>query len=120
MADGWTGASPVIARHPGVWKDPLRSDRNDGSESHARERLRGLYALDRPDLRDDQLADRVVGIGFDLRDQIVLPEQRIQLDDVLDLRELLVDFLLPRGFDVDQDESDGRESSPCFLRTSVL
>src|SRR5438093_13718126 len=103
MADGWTGTWPVIARRPELWKDPLWSDRNDVSERHARESLRRLHALDRPDLRDDQLADRVVRIGFDLRNQIVLPEQRVQLDDILDLRELLVDFLLPRGFDVDQD-----------------
>ena len=90
------------------------------SERHARERLRCFHALDRPDLRHDQLADRVVRISFDLRDQIVFPKERVQLDDVLDLRELLVDFLFPRRFDVDQDESDGRESPSCFLRTSVL
>src|SRR5439155_1376366 len=38
----------------------------------------------------------------------------------LDFRELLINFLFPRRFDVDQDESDGRGSPSCFLRTSVL
>ena len=119
MADGWTGPSPGIGLRPRTARDLLRSNARVRSEGHARERLRRLHALDRPDLRDDHLPNRVVRIGFDLRNQIVFPEQRIQLDDVLDLQELLVDFLFPRRFDVDQNESDGREGPSCFLRTSV-
>ena len=93
----------------GRTRNPPRSHLDDLSERDTGERLRRLHACNRPDLRDDQFPNRVVRIGFDLRDQIVFPEQRVQLDDVLDLQELLVDFLFPRRFDVDQDESDGRE-----------
>jgi hypothetical protein len=38
---------------------------------------------------------------------------------VIDFQQLLVDFLFPRRFDVDQDESDGREAT-LVLRKTVL
>ncbi len=57
---------------------------------------------------DNDVADRVEGVRLDLRDEVVLAEQGIELDDLRDLDELLVDLFLPVGFDVDEDETDGR------------
>jgi len=69
--------------------------------------------LDLADLRYDDVPDRVVGVRLDLRDEVVLAEQGIELDDVLDLDQLLIDLLLPGRFDVDEDEADGR-GDPLF------
>src|SRR3989442_15611079 len=88
--------------------------RKVASKGYTRKGLRRLDAFDRPNLGNHELPNRIVRVGFDLRDQVIFPEERIQLDDVLDLQELLVDFLLPRRLDVDQDEPDGRESPSRF------
>src|SRR5439155_23173948 len=78
------------------------------SERDAGQGLRRLHAGDRPDLRDHDRSDRVVRIRFDLRDEIVVAEKRVQLDDLSDLHQGRVDFLLAAWFDADQDESDLR------------
>lgn len=81
------------------------------SERHPGEGFRGLHAVHGPDLLDDDVPDRVERIRLDLRDEVVFPEQRVELDDLRKLDELLVDLLLPVGFDVNEDESDGRGAS---------
>jgi hypothetical protein len=84
--------------------------KSTGSQAHPREGLRRLHALELPDLRHDG-PDRVERFLLDLRDQVVFPEEWIQLDDSVELEEPLVDLLLPGWFDVDEDETDGRSGT---------
>src|SRR2546426_9637539 len=76
--------------------------RKVASKGYTRKGLRRLHAFDRPDLRDDQLPDRVVRIGFDLRAQVIFPEERIQLRDVVDRPGLRGELRPARRFDVEQ------------------
>src|SRR5579871_6175788 len=61
-------------------------------ELDPRERLRVDHARDGPDLVDDELAEGVEILRLDLRDQVVLPEERMELHDALDAQELGVDL----------------------------
>ena len=76
------------------------------SELDSRESLRVDDARNRPNLVDDDLAQDVEVLGLDFRNQVVLAEQRMQLDDFLDLQELVVDLVLLRGRGADQHETD--------------
>src|SRR2546428_12722833 len=74
-------------------------------ELDARQRLRVDDPGDGPDLVDDDLPEDVEVVRLDLRDQVVLAEQRMELHDLLDLEELVVHLVLLRGSGRDEDET---------------
>src|SRR5205809_814450 len=82
------------------------------SEPRARERLRVHDAFDRADLVDDDVAQRVEVAAFDLRDEVVLAKERVELDDLGHLQERIVDLVLLRGRGADEDEPDGHATAP--------
>src|SRR5580658_5831671 len=86
-------SSPIIA-HP--------------SEFDAREGLRVDHTGDGANLVDDQLAERVEVLGLHLGDQVVLAEERMELDDPLHTKQLGVDLVLLSRGGADQDEPDGQ------------
>src|SRR5438445_4449024 len=81
------------------------------SERHAREGLPLLHAVNLADLRHDDVADRVVRVGLDFRNEVVFAEEGVEFDDVLDLDELLVDLFFSGRLDVNQHETNGRDDS---------
>src|SRR5580658_1364524 len=95
--------------------DPTRSNIAYLSELDASQRLRVDDARDRADLVDDQLAERVEVLGLDLRDQVVLPEQRMELDDPLYAEQFCVDLVLLRRGRADEDEPDGQARNTLSL-----
>src|SRR3990170_343292 len=83
------------------------------------QRLRVDDPGDRPDLVDDDLAEHVEVVGLDLRDQIILAEQRMELHDLLDLEELVVHLVLLRRSRGDEHETDGHPGSPVGAGTRL-
>src|SRR2546427_6013710 len=81
-------------------------------ELNSRQRLRVDDPGDRPDLVDDDLPEDVEVVGLDLRDEVVLPEQGVELHDLLDFEELVVHLVLLGGSSRDEDEADGQPESP--------
>src|SRR3972149_9061844 len=81
------------------------------SERHSGGRLRVSDAVDRADLRNDDLPNHVVIRRLDLRNQIILTEPREELNDFLDLEQLLVHLALPRGMRTDQAKPDRRPTT---------
>ena len=60
---------------------------------------------------DHDVPNRVEGLRLDLRDQVILAEKRVELDNLRELDQLLVDLFLPVGLNVDEDEADRRGAS---------
>src|SRR5581483_6214032 len=77
------------------------------SEARAGERLGVHDALDGADLVDDDVAQRVEVRPLDLRDEVVLAEEGVELHDLGDLEQGVVDLVLLRGGGADEDEPDG-------------
>src|SRR3989442_11093829 len=75
-------------------------------ELDARQRFRVDDAGDRPDLVDDDLAEDVEVVRLDLRDQVVLPEQGVELHDFFDLQELVVHLVLLSRSGANEHEPD--------------
>src|SRR6184192_213940 len=75
---------------------------------------------DRTDLVDDDLTKDIEIFRLDFRDEIVLPKQRVELHDFLDLEELVVHFVLLRGGGANEHESDSRPWSPRWQTTDAI
>src|SRR3989304_1864 len=68
------------------------------SELDSGEGLRVDDAGDRPNLVHDHLPEDVEVLGLDLRDEVVLAEEGVELHDLFHLEQLVVDLvLLGRG-----------------------
>src|ERR1700704_5746820 len=82
------------------------------SELDPRQGLRVDDSRDRPDLVNDDLTEDIEIFRFDFGDEIILPEQRVELHDFLDLEELVVNFVLLGRSGTNEHEPDSHLWSP--------
>src|SRR3989337_781638 len=82
------------------------------SEFDPGESLRVDHARDRPYLVHDDLAEDVEILRLDLRDEVVLAEQRVQFHNLLHLQEFVVHLVLLRGSCANEHEPNGHPRSP--------
>src|SRR2546426_12436262 len=86
----------------------LRTALMSSSKFDACQGLRVDDARNGSDLGDDDLTEDVEILGLDFRDQVVLPEQGVELHDFLHFEELIVHFVLLRGSGANEHDLDGQ------------